>query len=408
MKRIISSALACACIFVCLSVSGCSKRTDFGDAVYSNRSYTENAAYYITTSDIYCAYFSEPGKLYHACINPLCLSHHYPECEAAPGTAVTTAMLVVKPEERVLPLIYTEGLRIPYELDEYGNREKPLPDSERRRGIITEFDTETGKSRVVAITDVVAARRMIMYHGVIYMSSIEDVAAVDVETGACTYLGEDRLFNLIGIWDGRIYLMDSIGAVYSTEPDFSDMREVYDCGVGVNAFEGNAVVDSGMLYFARNVTDAVEETYLYMKKADVYAVDLREESPSEREVAKDVLVWEPDGEDLYYTVYSYREYEKVNVGGVDVIPKSFDGGTVYMYSADTGKSEVCCSDIGASLTQIRDAVDGKILCSVWNYRDLDPDVDGNFNDGVCLLDAATGELSVISHLQYIKQYMGEQ
>lgn len=389
-KHILPAAvLLLVCLPICLA--GCGARIEWGDKVYSTSSFAGDSVYYADRDGLYCVYSSEPGKVYRACIDPLC-RHYYPECEAAPEYMVTST-LVVKPEGRALPFVYMIGPRRLYTVE--GGENKPLDSSEQRMDAVRVFDTATGKSRNVAYTEIYGTTRSIFFDGKIYMSGGDGrIGSVDAGSGECAYLDGSTRADLIGIMGGRIYMKDSGGRVYSCEADFSDLREVYDCGfesVGKSAY-----VDSGVLYFERNVKD-VSDINAVISSSDVYAVRLDDIPAGESLVAKGVLEWMPGDGALYYNIYEYKEYGEVTVGGKSVVPRSYDSGVIYRYDAGTKKSEACVSLDGVSAISITDAADGKILFEGWRYRELDDVPDDSFYEAMCIADTDTGEWSVLSH-----------
>lgn len=393
---------------LCMNLSGCQKKLDWGDTVYSTQYYAGNSAYFLTYGNggIMCSYFAEPDNVYSVCIDPFC--HHNDMSCVGWSRMSVSATLVVRPEDRKLPLVYAFSRRYPTEYVDGENVQ--LDDYERKKCSVKELDAETGQARIIAYPELQYVRSALFYDGRLYMSAegclgvSRRVGAVDVVSGECSYLETDTDTAAIGIWRDRVYVINDRGVVYSCALDFSDIREEYDCGIGEKRSEEafyRAYVDSGILYFEQNCRVVTfRDGEVAIGVLDVYAVRLDDIASGESRVAEGVLNFKPCEGDLYYNVLDYEEYGTVNIDGDpghDVVACSYDGGAVMRYDRERGESETCFSDCGISFLKFYDVADGKILFEGMQYKNVEECRNWYLVNYICVCDIETGEWSVVCH-----------
>lgn len=387
--RILAAAFSAAILMS--SLFGCAEKTDFGDEVYKNKRYAGESVFFTVSSRMLSSgYMSKADSSYPACIDPLC-DHSTASCAARTENPIT-ATLTVLPEGRRLPLVYICFPRPEWETVD-GERVS-LPEYEQHMSIVRQFDAETGQAKDFAPVELTNIRSAILYHGILYLSADGffgsgmrgRVGALDVATGECVYLEEDGGASVIGIENGRVYFMTWLGKVKSCAPDFSDVREEFDCGTGASV---EAYVDGGMLYFARSRED-VPSGDSTESVCGVCAVKLGDTGAGAELVVSGVGHFMPYEGDLYYTLFEYREYGTVSVPEFgELTVASYDNGTLYRYDAESGESGELFSDIGVSVWEIYDIDDGVMLFAGERYRDC---VDGKSTFiRNCICDIKTGE-----------------
>ncbi len=378
MKRILALILA---LLMALTLAACSRG---GGDVTSAHNISGDIIYFAGKEDILSySIASEPEIMQPACVDPLC-EHYAPIC---PAYFNDIDKIVTVARDGKMPMIYVAGRYDPFITVD---GEQILDEEHKLRREISEFDAETGQSRLVAYVDELRNVQNILYmDGKLYMSGngnfINDsVVSVDVESGDIAIMEYSRPVLLLGVWNGRVYSISSAGEILSCAPDLSDVEKVLDLGVStprLSDHTSRGCVDGGMLYFERDA----EEREIVLSVADLYALPLDDADSGERLVAENVVEWSAVGGNVYYTVVADEGTEGAEI--------AFDSGNVYKYDGKTGESSLIISDSGVAISNMIDVSDKYLFISGRRYKEDMPDDKRYFAYG--LLSVETGGFSLI-------------
>lgn len=387
-----------------------------GDSVYF---YSVNAA--SGSIQLVLTLLDYPGEVYHACQDPTCYHSAVTGCplaDAAPFCIVT--------HEGELPVVYVR----------VGNE-------------IRAFNSETGTTRTIGRTKLEGVTDAWFYRGKLYMfrdglifgRTGINTEVLDPTAKKSEFLETEDGAKMIGIWRDRVWYITSRNVICSCGLDFSDQREEYDIGVGeamyrVNEHALRGYMDGGMIYFERRVREPAkfagdafingESGFEFNMISDVYVLDADNIDAGERLVAEGVLQFEPHNGDLYYTKMDYDHYEEsepyiyTKFKGAEYASQvqgktyRFDGGTLYRYEHESGKTVTVCEDCGTNFSiddggngnfsnhGIIDITDEYVIFSGRQYRGLSDEVkDNDCCNHICLLDIKTGEWRVIVPSSFI-------
>ena len=159
---------------------------------------------------------------------------------------------------------------------------------------------------------------------------------------------------------------------------------------------------------------------MYEMVSDVYMLDADDIGAGERLVAEGVIQFKTHNGDLYYTKMDYDHYEEsetytYTVDKGEEFESSgsgktyrFDGGTLYRYEHESGKTVTVCEDIGTNFSVVKNHIstvsmdgiievtDDYVFFSGRQYRDLDDELkDRDCCNYICQLDIKTGQWRVL-------------
>lgn len=369
--RILCIAAAAFLLLSSLLLSGCSQKTDAPSTIIHANTFAslvDGVVYhkgflptwnpdgniYSNDPNTLCTtILNEPGEWSYLCPKPDCLHEDVlgmtcPTYIACPSTYVSKRdrILTIVPEGHLLPVIYN--------FSGNGTLRMTVYDSETGEGFKKTFPYRYLEEAIYCNGKIYMGISDWGFARVIYYD-IEKKKTVELDTG-------DIMTNtgLCGIWNDRVYFIDSSFKINSCALDFTDIREEYDCGVSAlydNDYYLNAAVDEGMLYIMRDETEN-ELDYEYINYGTVCAVDLNDKDAGETLVAEKVIDFLARGGDLYYNVWDYHESEPLNEFHTPVL---FDGGNVYRFDAESKTSETVIENSDMSVRYFYDVKDGVIL-----------------------------------------------
>ncbi len=391
------------------------------DTVYHTKYFAGDCVYYANYEPIsgqgslVFTLLDFPGDVYHACQNPTCYHNREQDC---PLFSIDPFCVVQREGE--LPLVYM--------LFHFSSE-------------VRVYDSKNAATKRLGMTDFVSVRDSWFYRGKLYMwsSSIgvpgrpsTGVRSLDAVTGEFQYLDIDVKASMLGIWRDRVWYITDRNVICSCDLDFSDQREEYDIGIEETMYDTNeytliGYIDNGMIYFERNCREPEKfdgdafinnvgdgYTLRFATISDIYMLDADNIDAGERLVAEGVYSFKTHNGDLYYTKFDYDNYEESetytytkNKGtGFESQAQGktykFDGGTLYRYEHESGKSVTVVEDCGTNFSTftlggwIYDITDDYVLFGGRQYRDLNDELkDRDCCNSICLLDLKTGDWRVI-------------
>ncbi len=397
--------------------------------VYHSICFAGDCVYYVndcgSQKDLVFTLLDYPGETYHACQVPTCFHNRAADCEF-----IDVEPLCVVQREGELPIIYVQ------------------------KGVMVYvYNLKTGGLKKVGRIDFSGVSDAWFYRDRLYMWTNGGVAvpgrpttavgSFDTVTGEFEYLKTDLRTRMLGIYSDRIWYINDRNMICSCALDFSDVREEYDVGIEEKTSDSEyrntlrGYIDNGMIYFERNRREPkkfpgdafinecngghdLESTVV----SDICVLDADNIDAGERTVAEGVIYFKPKGGDLYYTKMDYDHYmeSETYVYSGDILYNNmpdnetktfrFDGGTLYRYDHESGKSETVVEDCGTNFSVLEDhrfgamsnflydgiieVTDDYVLFRGRQYRDLTDELkDRDCCNYICCLDLKTGEWSAV-------------